>query len=60
MLVTTADVAFPDKKHTISKLCISRFTTGTRTEELSNTPESFEMKATNFKGFLWPVFAYHQ
>jgi hypothetical protein len=59
MQVTTADVAFPDKKHTISKLCTSRFTTG-RTEELSNTQESFKMKAANLKGFPWPVSAYHQ
>jgi hypothetical protein len=45
------DVAFPDLKHIISKISLSRFTMG-RTEELSNiSEESLKMKAANFQWF---------
>jgi hypothetical protein len=51
-LQAVGDVAFPDKKHVISKISLRRFIIGKRIEELTNnTDESLKMKPANFKWF---------
>jgi hypothetical protein len=49
-LEATADVAFPEKKHIVSKIGLSIITVGRRIQELPNEEERIlKMKADNFQ-----------